>query len=130
MSRLVNYVITSTAPRFYISELRAARVIRAFLADKINYPTQEQPLRMHADLFRTFLNLREKNPHATFSQLVADAVYSPAPSFYLSLKQGLGLVRLALNTSGIEFRGAIYSGLRLRRIKWLTESRAMKFKVI
>lgn len=73
------------APRFWVSETRAAIVIGAILAGKDPLASMTPEKReMYRELFARFLALRELHPDAPVSELAFEAVNQPAPRAYIS----------------------------------------------
>ena len=77
---------STPAPRFWVSERRAAEVISKMLAGKDPTPSMYPEKReMYREIFRRVLPLRRRYPDAPLSELVFRVVNSEAPDFYLSL---------------------------------------------
>ncbi|MDE7376603.1 MAG: hypothetical protein K2N16_07125 [Muribaculaceae bacterium] len=72
------------APRFYVSEERAAAVVGQMMrGEPVTDGMRESKRRMYAELLRRVRLLRAKQPAATLVDLVASVIYEPAPEFYI-----------------------------------------------
>lgn len=73
------------APRFWVSEARAARVVGLLLkgidATEGMHPEKR---RMYLEIYRRFLDLRKEQPESCIGDLVFQIVNSEAPCSYLS----------------------------------------------
>lgn len=86
--------VEQPAPRFWVSELRAAVVIAAlFKAEKENDHSEverifgemfEEKREMYREIFRRVKALKERLPDAPVCELVEDVVNQPAPHNYMS----------------------------------------------
>lgn len=84
MPDIYEKVAASPSRRFWVSEERAAIVISQMMkGDKLK---NMRPLKreMYNEIYRRVMRLREQNPDAPISQLVAKVVEQPAPKFYLT----------------------------------------------
>lgn len=75
----------SPAPRFWVSEARAAAVIGKMLAGED--PTTEMfeaKKEMYREIFRRFAKIRGENPSMSISEIVFEVVNGAAPKSYLS----------------------------------------------
>ena len=73
------------APRFWVSEGRAAEVISLMIRGK--NPTESmhpQKRKMFQEIYRRYLLLRRENPDTPLCHLIFEVVNSPAPSSYIS----------------------------------------------
>lgn len=90
----VQRVVSSAAPRFYVSDERAARVVSWI--DGGNDRVQRMlPLRreMFDEIYRRTKSLREKHPDWCLRDLVRHVVNRPAPQFYLTPGSGYMILR-------------------------------------
>lgn len=71
-----------SAPRFYITEKQAERLIYAFFKKKI--PRNPSKKRLQAALVTTFETLIRQYPDISKSELFTRIVMSPAPEFFIS----------------------------------------------
>lgn len=84
LDRIFAEVSLMPAQRFYVSEQRAALVIRRHL-EKGEWPVKgQQRIRMFEEIERRTLGMLSGNPGISFDDAVFDAVNSPAPHFYLT----------------------------------------------
>lgn len=93
----------SPAPRFWVSETRAAAMIGRMLAGKD--PTAgmyKEKREMYLELFNRFLALRASRPDESISSLVFEVVNQPAPRAYMSWERA---------------RTIIYGVRRLKKVK-------------
>ena len=72
------------APRFWISEERALRVVRTALRTGQLPPLRTGVRNMYTDLLNTVHRLLDTTPDLTLTDAVYRAVNSPAPNFYYS----------------------------------------------
>lgn len=86
-------VADSPCSRLWITEERAAEVIKAMMAGRLRCISRFKN-EMYAELYARFIRMKEENPYIPFSKLVFVAVNSPAPKFYLSPSQ----VRLIISS--------------------------------
>lgn len=83
-------IVNSPAPRFWVSEERAAAVVSALLRGKPVLDTMRPSKReMFEEIFRRVLDLREAHPDWRLSRLVFEVVNSPAPKFYMEPSSAL-----------------------------------------
>lgn len=76
--------VDAPAPRFWVSEARATRVIAMLL--KGEDPTSgmhSEKRKMYLEIFRRVKELKESNPEMPLGDLVFSVVNSPAPCSYL-----------------------------------------------
>ncbi|MBD5203850.1 MAG: hypothetical protein HDS82_03120 [Bacteroidales bacterium] len=76
--------VKSPCSRFWVSERRAAEVVSA-LRKGSNLPAMlEEKRRMYEEIYKRTEDILVKNPELSLSRAVEQAVWSPAPEFYLS----------------------------------------------
>lgn len=81
------------APRFWVSEQRAAVVISKMLAgEPLPEGTFEKKREMYEELCARVKEMRALEPDRTISSLVMEAVNSPAPSSYMSWQRAQALI--------------------------------------
>lgn len=83
--RIFRNVTNLPAPRFWVTEHRAAAIIGKMLAGE--NPTGSmtpEKRKMFEEIFRRFRILREERPRAAILDLVAEIIYDTAPSSYMS----------------------------------------------
>jgi hypothetical protein len=81
------------APRFWVSEARAAHIIGRMLAG--DDPTRkmfEEKRAMYREIFARFMRLRAERPEATIYELVFEVVNQPAPSSYISWQRAKSVI--------------------------------------
>lgn len=81
---VIRAVAESPASRFWVSEERAAFVVKAMLAGRRLPRMRTTKREMFEEIFRRFLLLRERRPGASVGTLVAEVIQQPAPRFYLT----------------------------------------------
>lgn len=87
VNRIVEDISRAPAPRFFISEERAYRIIRAFYHRKHRRnvaPQIRTRKAMMADIQDRVAALMKTNPALPLSEVVFRVVNSPAPSCYLT----------------------------------------------
>lgn len=83
VSRLFQQIVERPSERFWVSEERAFIVVSA-MARGDNLETM-RPLKreMYIEIYRRYLEIRQKFPDRTMRQLVSMVVNQPAPKFYI-----------------------------------------------
>lgn len=84
LSRIFAEVASSPASRFFVSEDRAAVVIRYHLRHGEWNVKGAQRIRMFSEIESRVLEILQSNPGTRFEDAVYDAVNSPAPGFFLT----------------------------------------------
>jgi hypothetical protein len=83
-------IVNSPAPRFWVSEERAAAVVSAIMRGKPVLDTMRPSKReMFQEIHRRVVALREQHPDWHLSELVYEVVNSPAPKFYMEASSAL-----------------------------------------
>lgn len=83
-------VVNSPAPRFWVSEERAAIVVSAILRGKPALDAMRPSKReMYQEIHRRVMLLMEERPGSSLCALVAEVVNSPAPKFYMKASSAL-----------------------------------------
>ena len=77
-------VAESPSIRFWISEERATKVIKAMLKGHTLSEMGENKKEMFEEIYRRYVVLREKYPDSTIRELIGYIVEQPAPKFYLT----------------------------------------------
>lgn len=81
------------APRFWVSEHRAAVVIARMLKGEADLSAMyEEKREMYLEIFRRVLILREKLPDAPVCQLVEEVVNQSAPCSYMSWQRAKSII--------------------------------------
>lgn len=70
--------------RFWVSEERASIVISAMLKGRKFDKMGKTKLEMYNEILKRVIELKQKMPNKTLSELVFNVVNSPAPKFYLT----------------------------------------------
>lgn len=84
------------APRFWVSEARAVRVINSML--KGENPTEDmypEKREMYLEIYRRVLKMRKENPEMPIGDIVFTVVNNPAPKSYISWQRARQLVESA-----------------------------------
>lgn len=93
------------APRFWVSEHRAAAVIGHILAgDDPLTGMYEEKREMYREIYERFLELRALRPHETIYALVSEVVNSPAPRSYLSPQRAKSIIQSEKRKRKLECR--------------------------
>lgn len=85
IENVLKRAVATPAPRFWVSEHRAAVVVAQILAGKD--PTSgmyAEKREMYLEIFRRFSALRKMNPDESVFALVSEVVNTPAPRHYIS----------------------------------------------
>lgn len=88
--------VDAPAPRFWIGEVRATRVIKEMLDGK--NPTEDMSAdrkRMYDEILKRVIEMRLLHPEMTLGDIVFTVVNSPAPSSYLSWHRAKSLIKEA-----------------------------------
>ena len=77
--------VDTPAPRFWVSEVRAAVVVGKILAgqDPLSSMFPEKAA-MFSEIFSRFQKLRAQHPDASIAELMVEIVNAPAPRSYIS----------------------------------------------
>jgi hypothetical protein len=76
--------VRQKAPRFYVSEERAALVIAAMEKGKDIQGMTESKLRMYREIHRRVRRIKKQRPGITHNDAVTIVVNQPAPEFYIT----------------------------------------------
>lgn len=93
MQKAFSLAADAPAPRFWVSEPRAAYVIGRMLAgcDPTSRMTPEKR-EMYTEIYARFLRLREHCPQASIYELVLEVVNQPAPRTYMSWQRARSVI--------------------------------------
>lgn len=85
-AKAFNDAVNAPAPRFWVSEVRATRVIRQMLNGdaEILEGMNTEKREMYLEIFKRVSEIRKTNPRLPLGDIVFEVVNSPAPRFYLS----------------------------------------------
>ena len=78
-------VIHSRTSRLWLSENRAAEIIKSFIRADGKFKPNPKRAEIYNEVWRRYRRLRSKRPNDAFSDIVFDVVNSPADSFYLTI---------------------------------------------
>ena len=78
-------VIHSRTSRLWLSENRAAEIIKSFIRADGKFKPNPKRAEIYNEVWRRYRRLRSKRPNDAFSDIVFDVVNSPADSFYLTV---------------------------------------------
>ena len=78
-------VIHSRTSRLWLSENRAAEIIKSFISADGKFKPNPKRAEIYNEVWRRYRRLRSKRPNDAFSDIVFDVVNSPADSFYLTI---------------------------------------------
>lgn len=82
------------APRFWIGEARATRIISLMLkGEDILDGMKTDKREMYREIYSRVMLLRKKNPGAPLGDLVFEVVNGPAPKSYMSWDRAYRLIR-------------------------------------
>lgn len=83
-------IVNSPAPRFWVSEERAAAVVSAIMRGKPVLETMRPSKReMFEEIHRRVVALKKLHPDWHLCDLVMEVVNSPAPKFYMEASSAL-----------------------------------------
>ena len=78
-------VIHSRTSRLWLSENRAAEIIKSFLRADGKFKPNPKRAEIYSEVWRRYRRPRGNRPNDAFSDIVFDVVNSPADSFYLTI---------------------------------------------
>ena len=78
-------VIHSRTSRLWLSENRAAEIIKSFIRADGKFKPNPKRAEIYNEVWRRYRRLRSKRPNDAFSDIVFDVVNSTADSFYLTI---------------------------------------------
>ncbi len=83
-------IVNSPAPRFWVSEERAAAVVSAIMRGKPVLKSMRPTKReMFEEILRRVVALKKLHPEWHLCELVYEVVNSPAPKFYMEVSSAL-----------------------------------------
>lgn len=83
-------IVSSPAPRFWVSEERAAAVVSAIMRGKPVLKSMRPTKReMFGEIYRRVVALKKQHPEWHLCELVHEVVNSPAPKFYMEVSSAL-----------------------------------------
>ncbi len=83
-------IVNSPAPRFWVSEERAAAVVSAIMRGKPVLKSMRPTKReMFEEIHRRVVALKKLHPEWHLCELVYEVVNSPAPKFYMEVSSAL-----------------------------------------
>lgn len=98
------------APRFWVSETRAAVVIARLLrGEEVLNDMYKEKKDMYLEILRRVRELHEKHPEITVADLVADVVNQKAPRSYLSWQRAKTIIYNE-RRSRINYDRRLYTG--------------------
>lgn len=85
--------VAAPAPRFWVSEQRAAAVIGKMLAgEDVTKGMYEEKRKMYEEIFERFMEVKEQHPLRTIYDIVSEIVNQPAPSSYMSAYRARNII--------------------------------------
>ena len=92
--RAFRYAAERPAPRFWVSEERAAEVVsKIFVNPGIMESMYKEKGEMYLEIYRRVRKLREVYPRASLSSLVFRVVNSEAPRSYISWQRARNVIK-------------------------------------
>lgn len=93
LQRALCEAVESPAPRFWVSESRAAVVISMMMRglDPLK-GMREEKKEMYEEIYRRFLKLREREPGAPAGDLVFRIINGDTPKFYITWRTAKRLI--------------------------------------
>lgn len=100
----------SAAPRFWVSETRAAVVIGRMLKEGENAIAgmYEEKKEMYREIFRRVKELKKEMPDAPVCDLVWEVVNQPAPKSYMSWQRAKRVIYAKIKSNREERKAAAY----------------------
>lgn len=91
------------APRFWVSEARAAAVVGKMMADEAYVEGMvEEKREMYREIYRRFSKIRRQCPEMTISDIVFEVVNAPAPRSYISWQRVRSIINKEKRMSRIK----------------------------
>lgn len=86
MPECYEFLAKMPAPRFYVSDIRAALVVSAMIDKRTKSYKNMRPLKreMFQEICRRVVKMRKKSPGMTVLECCKQVVLQPAPKFYIS----------------------------------------------
>ena len=85
LDELLLKVINSPTSRLWLSEYRAAEVVKEFLRNGGKCKQHQKRNEMYNEVWRRYQKLVKERPNDSFANIIFDVVNSPADSFYLTI---------------------------------------------
>lgn len=96
--RAFQEAVDAPAPRFWVSEARAMRIISMMMkGEDILESMHEQKRKMYEEIYRRVSIMREENPDLSLGDAVFEVVNSEAPSSYMTWQYAQKLKRIQLS---------------------------------
>lgn len=83
---LMEEVASTPTSRFWVSEERAAYVVRLMEEGRSLPQMRETKREMYEEIYRRYMAEREREPGLSRQELIARVIYQPAPKFYLTAR--------------------------------------------
>ena len=86
MSECYEFLACQPAPRFYVSDIRAAIVVSAMIDKRTKSYRNMRSLKreMFQEIYRRVVKMRKNTPGMTVLECCKEVVVQPAPKFYIS----------------------------------------------
>lgn len=86
LKRAFHDAVNAPAPRFWVSEIRALRIVKAILNGDLEIldSMRAEKQRMYLEIARRVKDMKASNPEMNLGDIVFTVVNSPAPSFYMT----------------------------------------------
>lgn len=91
LNTFVSKVVNSGAPRFFISEEQAAKIINKMELGEQPKKTNEK-IKLCEDLYAVYLEVSKKMDGCFKYRIIEAAVNSPARSFYITAQRALDII--------------------------------------
>ncbi|MCH5228542.1 MAG: hypothetical protein J1F12_00925 [Muribaculaceae bacterium] len=86
IDRACQEAVDAPAPRFWVSELRAMRVIMKMLkGEEVLKDMYPQRRRMYEEIYRRVVETRQKFPTVKLDDIIFDIINNPAPCSYVTV---------------------------------------------
>lgn len=92
MDDVLDQAVNHPASRFWVSEERALRVIRAMMRKGLPPKCNQLKRAMYEEIYRRVELLSASHPEWSLQRLVWEVVHQEAPSFYLSVSSAHAIV--------------------------------------
>lgn len=93
-ARAFQEAVSSPAPRFWVSEARATRIISMIMkGENVLYGMHFQKRKMYIEIYERVKAIKEAHPELPLGDIVFEVVNSPAPSFFITVESARKLLK-------------------------------------
>lgn len=94
LKRAFSDAVETPAPRFWVSEARAMRVITMMMKNQdILEGMHSEKRQMYLEIYKRVMAIKKESPETSLGDIVFEVVNSPAPRFYLTWHSAKQLIK-------------------------------------